>query len=77
MTNPFEDEKGVYHVLINDEGQYSLWPSFKDVPHDYAKTTDEGHGRLEIRQCWTIADAALVNCACVGSALQPSAGAGT
>ena len=20
MTNPFEDEKGVYHVLINEEG---------------------------------------------------------
>lgn len=35
--------------------------NFKDVPHDYHKTTDKGHGRLEIRQCWTIADAALVN----------------
>ena len=32
MTNPFEDEKGTYHVLINDEGQHSLWPSFIDVP---------------------------------------------
>ena len=28
--------------------------NFKDVPHDYCKTTDKGHGRLEIRQCWTI-----------------------
>jgi predicted transposase YbfD/YdcC len=34
---------------------------FKDVPHDYHKTTDKEHGRLEIRQCWTISDAALVN----------------
>lgn len=34
---------------------------FKDVPHDYHKTTDKAHGRLEIRQCWTISDAALVN----------------
>ena len=32
MTNPFEDENGVYHVLVNDEGQHSLWPSFIDVP---------------------------------------------
>jgi MbtH protein len=32
MTNPFEDEAGVYHVLVNREGQYSLWPSFKEVP---------------------------------------------
>ena len=32
MTNPFEDENGTYHVLVNGEGQYSLWPAFKDVP---------------------------------------------
>ena len=32
MTNPFEDEAGTYLVLINDEGQYSLWPDFLDVP---------------------------------------------
>lgn len=31
-TNPFEDEDGVYLALINDEGQYSLWPAFADVP---------------------------------------------
>jgi len=35
--------------------------NFKDVPHDYAKTIDKGHGRLEIRQCWTISDAQLVD----------------
>jgi predicted transposase YbfD/YdcC len=27
---------------------------FTYVPHDYAKTVDKGHGRLEIRECWTI-----------------------
>jgi MbtH protein len=32
MTNPFDDEDGEFCVLINDEGQYSLWPTFKDVP---------------------------------------------
>jgi MbtH protein len=31
-TNPFENEDGVYLALINDEGQYSLWPSFADIP---------------------------------------------
>lgn len=31
-TNPFEDENGIYHVLINEEGQYSLWPTFVSVP---------------------------------------------
>ena len=32
MTNPFEDEDGIYVVLINDEGQYSLWPNIIEVP---------------------------------------------
>jgi MbtH protein len=32
VTNPFEDENSTYHVLINDEGQHSLWPAFVDVP---------------------------------------------
>ena len=35
MTNPLEDENGVYHVLINEEGQHSLWPSFVDVPEGW------------------------------------------
>jgi MbtH protein len=34
-TNPFEDENGVFHVLINDEGQHSLWPSFVAVPEGW------------------------------------------
>ena len=32
MTNPFEDENGQYLVLVNHEAQYSLWPSFREVP---------------------------------------------
>lgn len=32
MTNPFEDNDGTYLVLINDEGQYSLWPTTIQVP---------------------------------------------
>ncbi|MEU4893438.1 MbtH family protein [Streptomyces sp. NPDC044780] len=31
-TNPFEDPEGTYHVLVNDEGQHSLWPAFVEVP---------------------------------------------
>ncbi|KLI07323.1 hypothetical protein ACT17_00805 [Mycolicibacterium conceptionense] len=31
-TNPFDDENGTFHVLVNDEGQHSLWPAFADVP---------------------------------------------
>jgi len=32
MTNPFEIPDARYCALINDEGQYSLWPEHLDVP---------------------------------------------
>jgi MbtH protein len=35
MTNPFENEDGTYYALINDEGQYSLWPTFVTVPEGW------------------------------------------
>lgn len=31
-TNPFDDEQGTFLVLVNDEGQHSIWPSFAEVP---------------------------------------------
>ena len=31
-TNPFEDPAGVYLVLRNAAGEYSLWPDFAGVP---------------------------------------------
>ncbi|MEU5694764.1 MbtH family protein [Actinosynnema sp. NPDC020468] len=36
MTNPFENPDGVYLVLVNDEGQHSLWPEFVVVPAGWA-----------------------------------------
>jgi uncharacterized protein YbdZ (MbtH family) len=30
--NPFDDDKGSFYVLVNDEEQHSLWPAFADVP---------------------------------------------
>jgi uncharacterized protein YbdZ (MbtH family) len=35
MTNPFEDENASYFVLINDEGQHSLWPVFAEIPNGW------------------------------------------
>jgi MbtH protein len=32
MTNPFDDEDGTYFVLVNDEGQHSLWPVSAEMP---------------------------------------------
>ncbi len=26
------------------------------MPHDYAQTVNKGHGRIEVRRCWALAD---------------------
>jgi MbtH protein len=56
MTNPFEDDNAKYLVLINDEGQYSLWPAFIDVPQGWtiAHETDTRQCCLDyINENWT------------------------
>ncbi len=56
MTNPFENEDAEYLVLINDEGQHSLWPAFIDVPAGWKAIGPRGarHVCLEwIEQNWT------------------------
>jgi MbtH protein len=55
-TNPFEDENGTYHVLINEEGQHSLWPSFIEVPDGWTivHKADKRAACLEfIEKNWT------------------------
>lgn len=46
MTNPFDDPDGTFLVLVNDEGQHSLWPSFVAVPDGwrtvYGEDTKDG-----------------------------------
>lgn len=32
MSNPFDDKNASFQVLVNDEGQHSLWPAFIAVP---------------------------------------------
>nr|QEO73565.1 mbtH-like protein [uncultured bacterium] len=65
MSNPFEDETGTFVVLINDEGQHSLWPSFAQVPTGWRVV----HGEADRQDCldyvernWTdMRPASLVN----------------
>jgi MbtH protein len=35
-TNPFDDENGRFYVLVNEEGQHSLWPGFIPVPSGWS-----------------------------------------
>ncbi|MEV8633926.1 MbtH family protein [Streptosporangium sp. NPDC051023] len=47
MTNPFEDADASYLVLVNAEGQHSLWPAFADVPGGW----DSVHGPAPRADC--------------------------
>lgn len=40
MTNPFDDENGTFYVLVNAEGQHSLWPTFAGVPDGWTVALD-------------------------------------
>ncbi|MDW4916039.1 MbtH family protein [Streptomyces californicus] len=56
MTNPFDDEDGAFLVLVNDEGQHSLWPAFAAVPAGWtvAHPEDTRQACLDyVEQNWT------------------------
>jgi MbtH protein len=42
MINPFEDDNAEYLVLVNDEGQYSLWPCFRESPAGWMSVGTRG-----------------------------------
>lgn len=54
-ANPFDDPDGRFVVVVNDEGQHSLWPAFADVPDGWtvAHSEDSRSACLEyIEQNW-------------------------
>ncbi len=67
IARKIRDEKADY-VLCLKENQANLlqdvqdWFAYADqvdfhgMTHDYAETVNKGHGRIEIRRCWTVAD---------------------
>lgn len=42
MSNPFDDQDGTFLVLVNDEGQHSLWPAFAQQPDGWKVALGEG-----------------------------------
>ncbi|MFC8243907.1 MbtH family protein [Streptomyces chartreusis] len=56
MTNPFDNENGTFLVLVNDEGQHSLWPVFAEIPQGWTTAFGEA-SRAEclefVEQNWT------------------------
>lgn len=54
--NPFDDERIQHLVLVNDEGQYSLWPQFAPVPAGWAAVvgpTSRATCLAHIERNWT------------------------
>jgi MbtH protein len=56
MTNPFDDPDGTFFVLVNDEGQHSLWPTFAEIPAGWtvAHGADNRQSCLDyVNEHWT------------------------
>ncbi|MFI6084253.1 MbtH family protein [Streptomyces sp. NPDC051217] len=55
-SNPFDDVDGRFCVLVNEEEQHSLWPSFAEVPAGWRVVFGE-NGRQQcldfVDQNWT------------------------
>ncbi|MFD4504152.1 MbtH family protein [Streptomyces sp. NPDC058457] len=56
MANPFDDTEGLFLVLVNHEGQHSLWPEFAEVPAGWTRTLgplDRASCIDHINETWT------------------------
>ncbi|MFJ4434533.1 MbtH family protein [Streptomyces sp. NPDC088923] len=56
MTNPFEDDKAEYTVLVNDQNQHSLWPASLGVPEGWTTAlprTDRSACLAYVEEHWT------------------------
>lgn len=56
MANPFESDEIDYRVLVNAEGQHSLWPAFREIPAGWSAVGPTGprQGCLDwIEANWT------------------------
>jgi predicted transposase YbfD/YdcC len=51
-----KENQGQLYEDISWLFEYDRKNDFKDTDYDYAKTTNKGHGRIEIRECWCISD---------------------
>ncbi|WP_326695786.1 MbtH family protein [Streptomyces sp. NBC_01387] len=47
MDNPFDDTTAEFFVLMNEEGQYSLWPATIAIPDGWSVE----HGKAARQEC--------------------------
>ncbi|MCC2274657.1 MbtH family protein [Streptomyces sp. ET3-23] len=56
MTNPFDDQDGTFLVLVNSEGQHSIWPAFAKVPDGWTVALGESSREAalaHVEENWT------------------------
>ena len=54
--NPFDDPEGRFIVVVNDRGEYSLWPTFAEVPDGWRARSGELSRAEEltfVERAWT------------------------
>lgn len=51
-----KENQGKLYAEVKDLFDGCLAEQFQQVPHGYARTVEKGHGRIEIRECWTLSD---------------------
>jgi MbtH protein len=44
VNNPFDNQAGIFVVLVNDQGQHSLWPAAAQIPAGWSAVC-EPNGR--------------------------------
>ncbi|MFG2113810.1 MbtH family protein [Streptomyces sp. NPDC048718] len=56
MSHPLDDADGTFHVLVNSEGQHSLWPAFAAIPDGWESVFGEADRAACLRyveESWT------------------------
>ena len=41
MTNPFDDQDGIFLALVNEQDQHCIWPAFAEVPSGWTVVLEE------------------------------------
>lgn len=49
-----KENQGTLYADLKDLFAGCLAENFHQVPHGYHRTVNKGHGRIEIRECWTL-----------------------
>ena len=51
-----KENQGKLYDDLKDWFAGGLAENFLQVPHGYHRAVNKGHGRIEIRECWTLSD---------------------